>query len=123
MHACCTGLSSNHSVPRMRGTKRAGSETHAGGGAGQIRHMRGVRAGQFAMRWRASSVAELQRRQKSVEEAVRAQFPEVRREIAGEREMDIFISIDRKIGDGGDTEDLALPLSSGDLTVKDVWGG
>ena len=37
--------------------------------------------------------------------------------------MDTFISIDRKIGDGGDTQDLALPLSSGDLTVKDVGGG
>ena len=54
---------------------------------------------------------------------VRAQFPEARREIAGEREMDTFISIDGRIGGCGDTKDLALPLSSGDLAVKIVGDG
>ena len=54
---------------------------------------------------------------------MRVRIPEARRIIAGEREMDTFISIDRKIGDGGDTQDLALPRSSGNLTVKDVGGG
>ena len=54
---------------------------------------------------------------------MRVRFPEARRKIAGEREMDTFISIDGKIGVGGDTQDLALPLSSGDLAVKDVGDG
>ena len=70
MHACGSGVSSNHSVQRMSETKRAGSETLVEArGRGRTNSPRaGVRAGQFAMRWRASSVAELQRRQKSVEE-------------------------------------------------------
>ena len=37
--------------------------------------------------------------------------------------MDTFISIDGKIGDGGDALNLDLPLSSGDLAVKDVGEG
>ena len=54
---------------------------------------------------------------------MRVRFPEARRTIAGEREMDTFISIDRKIRDGSDTQDLALSLSSGVLAVKDVGNG
>ena len=72
MHACCTGVSSNHSVPRMSETKRVGSEARTDArGWGRSNSPRArVRAGQFAMRWEASSVAELQRGQKSVEEGI-----------------------------------------------------
>ena len=73
MHTCCTGVSSNHSVPRMSETKRAGSETRSearGWGRANSPPRAGARAGQFAMRWKASSVAELQRGQRSVEEEI-----------------------------------------------------
>ena len=70
MHACCTGVSSNHSVPRLSETKRAGPETRTEArGWGRTNSPRaGVRARQLIMRWEASSVAELQRGQESVEE-------------------------------------------------------
>ena len=61
VHACCTAVSSNHSVPRMSAEKWAGSESRVDArGVGRSKASRaGERAGHWAMKWKASSGARL----------------------------------------------------------------
>ena len=61
MDACWTAVSSSHSDPRINAVKRTGSESRADDrGLGRSNASRaGERAWHIAMRWKASSDAEL----------------------------------------------------------------